>query len=67
MTDELTAKKSLFVGSSEMAQLMRSLDWSKTPIGAVQTWAQSLRTAVSICLHSRFPMVIWWGKELVML
>ena len=54
-------------GGGEMGVLMRSLDWSATPLGAVENWSQSLRTAVSICLSSRFPMLIWWGNELVML
>lgn len=46
---------------------MRALDWSQTPLGAVETWPQSLCTSVSICLQSRFPMLIRWGRELVML
>jgi signal transduction histidine kinase/FixJ family two-component response regulator len=46
-----------------MGQLMRELDWSKTPVGAVETWPQSLRTAVSMLLESRFPMYIAWGKD----
>ncbi|HET9652487.1 MAG TPA: GAF domain-containing protein, partial [Usitatibacter sp.] len=28
-------------------------------------WPQSLRIAVGICLNSRFPMFVWWGRELV--
>ena len=31
------------------------------------SWPQSLRTAVSICLESRFPILVWWGSELFML
>ena len=54
-------------GDGEMGALMRSFDWSKTPLGPVSVWPQSLRTAVSICLNSRFPILIWWGPELVML
>jgi PAS domain S-box-containing protein len=50
-----------------MGALMRVIDWSATPIGPVERWPQSLRTAVSICLNSRFPMLIWWGPELVKL
>ena len=50
-----------------MGAQMRTLDWSQTPLGPVQTWPQSLRTAVSICLNSRFPILIWWGQELIML
>lgn len=55
LTDEV------FAGGGEMGALMRSIDWSATPLGAVEYWPQSLRTAVSICLASYFPMLIWWG------
>jgi PAS domain S-box-containing protein len=56
-----------FPGDSELATRMRALDWSRTSLGAVETWPQSLCTSVSICLQSRFPILIWWGRELVML
>lgn len=46
---------------------MRSLDWSQTPLGAVENWPQSLRTSVSICLNSAFAILVWWGPDLVML
>ena len=59
--------KEVLAGGGEMGALMRSLDWSTTPLGSVENWPQSLRTAVSICLASYFPMLIWWGPELVML
>lgn len=45
--------------------LMREVDWSKTALGPVEGWPQSLRTSISICLNSRFPMLIWWGPSLV--
>jgi signal transduction histidine kinase/CheY-like chemotaxis protein len=54
-----------FPGGGEMAALMRSLHWAETPVGTPQHWPQSLRTAVSICLASRFPMSIYWGSDLV--
>ncbi len=63
----VTAIHDIFAGGGEMGKLMRTLDWSQTPLGPVEQWPQSLRTAVSICLASRFPMLIWWGPELVML
>lgn len=50
-----------------MGALMRSIDWSQTALGPVATWPQSLRTSVSTCLSSRFPILLWWGPELVML
>jgi hypothetical protein len=57
----------LFPGDSEMARRMRALDWSETDLGSPWSWPESLRTAVSICLTSRFPIVLWWGASLTML
>ncbi|MGH2514526.1 MAG: PAS domain-containing protein, partial [Ktedonobacterales bacterium] len=55
----------MFTRGGEMGTLMRSLDWSATATGLVERWPQSLRTAVSICLASRFPIIIFWGPSLV--
>ncbi|MES2223026.1 MAG: PAS domain-containing protein [Acidobacteriota bacterium] len=52
-------------GGGEMGARVRALDWSKTPLGPISKWPQSLKTSVSTCLNSRFPMLIWWGPELV--
>ncbi len=57
----------ILAGGGEMGRLMREHDWAQTPLGPVSGWPQSLRTAVSICLASHFPMLIWWGPELVKL
>ncbi|WP_263259608.1 ATP-binding protein [Pseudomonas oryzihabitans] len=46
----------------EMAALMRQKDWSQTPFGPLETWSTALRSAVSICLGSRFPIVLYWGE-----
>jgi PAS domain S-box-containing protein len=48
-----------------VAELIRSIDWSTTALGSEDDWPQSLRTSISICLNSRFPMLIWWGPQLV--
>ena len=63
----MSLTEQIFPGESEMARLMRATDWAATPLGPVETWPQSLRTTVSICLTSRFPILIWWGPDLVML
>jgi PAS domain S-box-containing protein len=57
--------ENIFVGNSEMAALMRALDWSQTPLGAVETWSQSLKTAVRIMITSRQAMFVWWGDKLI--
>jgi hypothetical protein len=60
-------KINCFAAGGEMGALMRSFDWNSHPLGPVSVWPQSLCTAVSICLESRFPILIWWGAELFML
>jgi signal transduction histidine kinase len=59
----MTAQE-LFQGGGEMGARIRQLDWSQTPLGPMDTWPQSLRTAVAIMLGSRFPMMVHWGPEL---
>ncbi len=50
-----------------MGALISKKDWSTTPLGPVDTWPQSLQTTVNICLFSRFPILIWWGPEFIMI
>lgn len=52
-------------GGGELGARARALDWSNTPLGPLAQWPQSLKTSISICLNSRFPVLIWWGPELV--
>ena len=54
-------------GDGDVARLMRSRDWSASPLGWPETWPQSLRNAVSLILHSKFPMYVAWGPKLTYL
>ena len=56
---------SFLSGGGEMGHLIRTKDWSKTPIGHPDSWDQSLRTTLSIILNSKFPMFLFWGKDLL--
>jgi PAS domain S-box-containing protein len=51
------------VGGGAMGDHVRAKDWSKTPLGPIEHWPQSLRTTVSLCLASNFPISIAWGSE----
>ena len=42
-------------------------DWATTPLGPQSDWSSTLRAAASTCLNSRFPTLLMWGPELVML
>ena len=44
---------------------MRATDWSKTRLGPVEGWPKSLRTMLGVVLGSRFPMLLWWGPDLL--
>ncbi len=58
-----TDARDCLAGGGDMGALMRACDWSSTPFGPVESWPQSLRTAISIMLESRFAMVVAWGRE----
>lgn len=51
---------------TELQRLVLEHDWAATPLGAEQTWSPTLHTAVATCLNSRFPTLLMWGPELVM-
>lgn len=47
----------------EMGKLTRAKDWSKTSVGTIENWPQSLRTTLGILLNSKFPMFLFWGQD----
>ena len=55
----------VFSHDGEMGRLCREMDWSSTPLGPVEGWSYSLRATVHTVLHSRHPMFLFWGPELV--
>jgi PAS domain S-box-containing protein len=52
-------------GGGEMSRLILATDWSATPLGPIDTWPPNLRTTVSLCLASNFPINIIWGPEAI--
>jgi signal transduction histidine kinase len=53
-----------WLGDSEMARRVSAFSWSATPLGPIGDWQRSLRSAVAICMYSRFQMGIYWGPDL---
>ena len=49
------------IGGGEMGELVRAMDWSKTPLGPRAVWPQTLRTTVTLCLSSNFAISLAWG------
>jgi signal transduction histidine kinase len=59
--------ETLFLGESELARRMRSLDWSATDLRAPQTWPEHWKAATRLCLTSRIPVVMYLGPSFTVL
>jgi len=44
--------------TGEMGKVVAATDRPLTPLGPINTWPQSLRITVSLCLSSNFPIAI---------
>ncbi|WP_168990568.1 PAS domain-containing protein [Aureimonas flava] len=51
------------LGMPGVAERIRRHDWSATPLGARETWPQSLRTTLDIMLGSGHAMCLAWGPD----
>jgi PAS domain S-box-containing protein len=64
----ITARtNTLITGNTEMAGLIRAYNWSKTPLGPIEGWSETLLATVNLVLHSPFPTILSWGEEMVFL
>jgi len=52
---------------SDMGRAIQDFDWASTSLGPIADWPEGLRLAVSVCLSSRFPMLVTWGPDLIMI
>jgi signal transduction histidine kinase len=64
---ELDGMAAVLAAGGELGRLISEHDWAATPLGPIESWKQSLRSAVGICLASRFPIVMYWGAELTVI
>ena len=60
-----SAVDEVLVGGGACGELLRQVDWAKTPVGPVEGWPQSLRTTVGIVLASNYPLYLAWGPRYV--
>jgi PAS domain S-box-containing protein len=54
-------------GGGAMGALIRCHDWSTTPLGTLDSWPHSLKTAVGMILRAQQPMFIGWGPPSILL
>jgi serine phosphatase RsbU (regulator of sigma subunit) len=52
---------------SDVQKRVLEHDWGTTALGPQVGWSPTLSTVVGFCLNSRFPVLLMWGPELVMI
>lgn len=61
------AERGCICGTSDMARVVRQHDWSRTPLGPIAGWSETLIAAVNLVLSSPVPSTLYWGPELLMI
>lgn len=61
-----TAKKPRGVLSAHV-QFARTVDWSSTPLGHMDSWSPEFRQIVNLVMSNPHPASLFWGNELTML
>ncbi|NDV02190.1 sensor histidine kinase [Pseudoroseicyclus tamaricis] len=48
----------------ECTRILEGIDWSQHPLGEPAHWPVELKTAVRLCLTSKFATMVHWGPDL---
>ena len=59
--DELIKLFKLWKDKTETAKLCYEMDWSKTSLGPISTWPETLKCMVGVLTASKMPMYLLWG------
>jgi PAS domain S-box-containing protein len=54
-------------GGGEAAEIIASFDWAATPLGSIETWPTSRKSAIALILRSPVPIVTLWGEDGIMI
>ena len=57
----------MHASANDMKRLIQSFNWGATSLGPLESWPQSLKTAVDIVTASPVPMLLLWGKDGIMI
>jgi PAS domain S-box-containing protein len=55
----------VFAGNGEMADLVRRHDWSRSALGPIDGWSESLKVTVNLLLAADTQIVLFCGPEFV--
>lgn len=57
----------LFEAAGTLRPVYQAVNWEATSLGPVSGWSRTLRAAVDVALHTRFPVTLLWGPDHVLL
>jgi signal transduction histidine kinase len=60
-----TTAAQVFPATSDLGRLCRENDWSATPLGPVEEWPESLRTAAGMVVRQGIAQALCWGPDLL--
>ncbi len=49
----------------ECADIIRNTNWDSNPLGKSNNWPVTLKNTLAILLPAKFPMLLWWGEDLI--
>ncbi|SFH02101.1 PAS/PAC sensor hybrid histidine kinase [Pseudomonas syringae] len=61
----MTSPTGFPTANGKAAGIIRSRDWSQTPLGPIEHWPVSLKNTLNLILNSPESMYLLWGPELV--
>ncbi|MFO1065421.1 MAG: histidine kinase dimerization/phospho-acceptor domain-containing protein [Pirellulales bacterium] len=67
MNSDRASVDAFLMGGGEMGRRIRAFDWAASLLGPLPNWSPRLRSALSICLNSNFPIALYWRSDLVLL
>jgi PAS domain S-box-containing protein len=62
----LSSLPSFLENGGNLGRLIAARDWTDS-LGPIETWPDSLRTAVGLLIHSPVPIVLLWGEDGIMI
>jgi len=54
-------------GTVAMERRIDGFNWAQSPLGPRSQWPATLRIMAGVALRTRFPMLVFWGRDLVQL
>ena len=63
--EAVVERNKLIHGGGPMADMVRDFDWSKTPLGPIHTWSETLLSTANLILTNQFGCNSFLGPEMV--